>query len=122
MKLCCHYSLLKKSLKQPNRNLQKQAVVQQLVGLFRGVRLNVQPEPRPLESFMAGATRSAIDPLLTGAQVVTGGKGRVANAVNRLIEESKQYEEANPASYIGGRVGGAVLPAVGVAKGVGNDS
>ena len=85
----------------------------------RGVRLNVQPEPRPLESFAAGVTRSGIDPLLTGAQVVTGGKGRVANAVNRLIEESKQYEEANPASYIGGRVSGAVLPAVGVAKGVG---
>jgi hypothetical protein len=86
---------------------------------MRGVRLNVQPEPRPLESFMAGATRSAIDPLLAVAQGVTGGRGGVSDAVKRLAQESAQYEEANPASYIGGRVGGAILPAAGVAKGVG---
>ena len=85
----------------------------------RGVRLNVQPEPRPLESFMAGATRSAIDPMLAVAQGVTGGRGGVSGAVQRLAQESAQYEEANPMSYIGGRVGGAVLPAAGVAKGVG---
>jgi hypothetical protein len=85
----------------------------------RGVRLNVQPEPRPLESFMAGATRSAVDPLLAVAQGVTGGRGGVSDAVKRLAQESQVYEEANPASYIGGRVGGAVLPAAGVAKGVG---
>ena len=85
----------------------------------RGVRLNVQETPRPLESFMAGATRSAIDPLLAGAQAVTGGRGGVSQAVQRLMQESQAYEEANPASYIGGRVGGAVLPAAGVAKGVG---
>jgi hypothetical protein len=86
---------------------------------MRGVRLNVQPEPRPLESFMAGATRSAIDPMLAVAQGVTGGRGGVSEAVKRLAQESQTYEEANPASYIGGRVGGAVLPAAGVAKGVG---
>jgi hypothetical protein len=85
----------------------------------RGVRLNVQPTPRPLESFMAGATRSVVDPLLAGAQVVTGGRGGVSEAVKRLAQESQAYEEANPASYIGGRIGGAVLPAAGVAKGVG---
>lgn len=85
----------------------------------RGVRLNVQPEPRPLESFMAGATRSAIDPILAVAQGVTGGRGGVSEAVKRLAQESQVYEEANPASYIGGRIGGAVLPAAGVAKGVG---
>jgi hypothetical protein len=85
----------------------------------RGVRLNVQPEPRPLESFMASATRSAIDPLLAVAQGVTGGRGGVSDAVKRLAQESAQYEEANPMSYIGGRVGGAILPAAGVAKGVG---
>jgi len=85
----------------------------------RGVRLNVQPEPRPLESFMAGATRSVIDPLLAVAQGVTGGRGGVSDAVKRLAQESQVYEEANPASYIGGRVGGAILPAAGVAKGVG---
>jgi hypothetical protein len=86
---------------------------------MRGVRLNVQPEPRPLESFMAGATRSAIDPMLAVAQGVTGGRGGVSDAVKRLVQESAQYEEANPASYIGGRIGGAVLPAAGVAKGIG---
>lgn len=85
----------------------------------RGVRLNVQPEPRPLESFMAGATRSAVDPMLAVAQGVTGGRGGVSEAVKRLAQESQVYEEANPASYIGGRIGGAVLPAAGVAKGVG---
>jgi len=85
----------------------------------RGVRLNVQPTPRPLESFMAGATRSVVDPLLAGAQAVTGGRGGVSQAVQRLAQESQAYEQANPASYIGGRIGGAVLPAVGVAKGAG---
>jgi len=85
----------------------------------RGVRLNVQPTPRPLESFMAGATRSVVDPLLASAQVVTGGRGGVSEAVKRLAQESQAYEEANPASYIGGRIGGAILPAAGVAKGVG---
>ena len=78
----------------------------------RGVRLNVQPTPRPLESFAAGATRSVIDPLLAGAQMVTGGRGGVSEAVKRLAQESEVYEQANPASYIGGRVGGAVLPAL----------
>jgi hypothetical protein len=85
----------------------------------RGVRLNVQPEPRPLESFMAGATRSAIDPMLAVAQGVTGGRGGVSDAVKRLAQESEQYSQANPMSYIGGRIGGAVLPAAGVAKGAG---
>jgi hypothetical protein len=85
----------------------------------RGVRLNVQETPRPLESFMAGATRSAIDPLLAGAQLVTGGRGGVSDAVKRLVQDSDMYSQANPASYMGGRIGGAVLPAAGVAKGAG---
>lgn len=85
----------------------------------RGVRLNVQETPRPLESFMAGATRSAVDPLLAGAQLVTGGRGGVSGAVQRLAQEADVYSEANPASYIGGRIGGAVLPAAGVVKGAG---
>jgi hypothetical protein len=82
-------------------------------------RTNVQETPRPLESFMAGATRSAVDPLMAGAQLVTGGRGGVSDAVQRLAQESAQYEQANPMSYIGGRIGGAVLPAAGVAKGAG---
>lgn len=85
----------------------------------RGVRLNVQPTPRPLESFAAGVTKSAIDPLLAVAQNVTGGKGGVSGAVQRLAQESEAYEQANPASYIGGRIGGAVLPAAGIARGAG---
>lgn len=82
-------------------------------------RTNVQETPRPLESFMAGVTKSAIDPVLAGAQLVTGGRGGVSGAVQRLAQESDQFSEANPASFIGGRIGGALLPAAGVAKGVG---
>ena len=84
-----------------------------------GIRLNVQETPRPLESFMAGATRSAIDPIMAGAQLVTGGRGGVSGAAQRLAQDSEMYSQANPASYIGGRIGGAVLPAAGVAKGAG---
>jgi hypothetical protein len=86
---------------------------------MRNVRLNVQETPRPLESFMAGATKSAIDPLMAGAQLVTGGRGGVSEAVQRLAQEAQEYQQANPASYMGGRIGGAVLPAAGIAKGVG---
>jgi hypothetical protein len=85
----------------------------------RGVRLNVQETPRPLESFMAGVTKSAIDPVMAGAQLVTGGRGGVSEAVQRLAQEADQYSQANPASYMGGRIGGAVLPAAGIASGVG---
>jgi hypothetical protein len=84
-----------------------------------GIRLNVQETPRPLESFMAGATRSVVDPVMAGAQMVTGGRGGVSEAVKRLAQDSEMYSQANPASYIGGRIGGAVLPAAGVAKGAG---
>jgi hypothetical protein len=86
---------------------------------MRGVRLNVQEIPRPLESFMAGATKSAIDPVMAAAQLATGGRGGVSAAVQRLAQEAEGYQEANPASYMGGRIGGAVLPAAGIAKGVG---
>lgn len=86
---------------------------------MRGVRLNVQPTPRPLESFAAGVTKSAIDPLLGGAQLVTGGGGRVSEAVKRLAQESEVYSEANPASYGTGRVAGVVLPAVGMSRAIG---
>jgi hypothetical protein len=84
-----------------------------------GVRLNVQPTPRPLESFMAGATKSAVDPIMAGAQLVTGGRGGVSGAAQRLAQEAEEYSQANPVSYIGGRIGGAVLPAAGVMKGAG---
>ena len=85
----------------------------------RGVRLNVQETPRPLESFMAGVTKSAIDPLLAGAQVVTGGRGGVSGAVQRLAQEAEEYSQANPASYGTGRVTGVALPAVGMSRAIG---
>jgi len=86
---------------------------------MRGVRLNVQETPRPLESFAAGVTKSAIDPLLGGAQMVTGGRGGVSEAVKRLSQEADVYSEANPASYGTGRVAGVVLPAVGMSRAIG---
>lgn len=84
----------------------------------RGQR-NIQETPRPLESFAAGVTKSAIDPLLGGAQMVTGGRRGVSDAVKRLAEEAEVYSEANPASYGTGRVGGVVLPAVGMSRAIG---
>jgi hypothetical protein len=86
---------------------------------MRGVRLNVQETPRLLESFAAGVTKSAIDPLLGGAQMVTGGRGGVSEAVKRLSQEADVYSEANPASYGTGRVAGVVLPAVGMSRAIG---
>jgi len=86
---------------------------------MRGVRLNVQETPRPLESFLAGTTKSAINPLLAAAQVATGGRGGVSEAVKRLSEEADVYQEANPASYGGGRAFGTVLPAVGMSRAIG---
>lgn len=84
----------------------------------RGQR-NIQETPRPLESFAAGVTKSAIDPLLGGAQMVTGGRRGVSEAVKRLAEEAEVYSEANPASYGTGRVGGVLLPAVGMSRAIG---
>jgi len=84
----------------------------------RGQR-NIQETPRPLESFAAGVTKSAIDPLLGGAQMVTGGRRGVSDAVKRLAKEADVYSEANPASYGTGRVAGVVLPAVGMSRAIG---
>ena len=86
---------------------------------MRNVRLNIQETPRPLESFAAGVTKSAIDPILGGAQMVTGGRRGVSDAVKRLAEEAEVYSEANPASYGTGRVGGVLLPAVGMSRAIG---
>jgi hypothetical protein len=84
----------------------------------RGQR-NIQETPRPLESFAAGVTKSAVDPLLGGAQMVTGGRRGVSDAVKRLAEEAEVYSEANPASYGTGRVGGVLFPAVGMSRAIG---
>jgi hypothetical protein len=82
-------------------------------------RTNVQAEPRPLESALAGATKSVIDPLLAGAQLVTGGNLGTSQLAQNLDKQADVYYEANPMSYAAGRVSGAVAPAAAVTKGVG---
>jgi hypothetical protein len=84
----------------------------------RGQR-NIQAEPRPLESALAGMTKSAIDPLLAGAQLATNNAPSVNELVQRLAKESGEYQEANPMSYGTGRVGGVLLPAVGMSRAIG---
>ena len=81
----------------------------------RGQR-NVLAEPRPLESAMAGMTKSAIDPLLAGGQMLSGNSKNMNDLVQRLAKEGGEYQEANPISYGAGRVGGVMLPATGMAK------
>jgi hypothetical protein len=84
----------------------------------RGQR-NVIAEPRPLESALAGMTKSAVDPLLAGAQAVTGNAPSVNDLVQKLAKESGEYQQANPMSYGTGRVAGAILPAVGMSRTIG---
>ena len=81
-------------------------------------QLNVLAEPRPLESTLAGATKSAvIDPVLGAAQLLSGGNVG-SQAAQNYAAEAKPYQ-ANPASYLAGQIGGSVLPGVGMAKGAG---
>ena len=81
-------------------------------------QLNVLAEPRPLESALAGATKSAvIDPVLGAAQLLSGGNVG-GQAAKNYAAEAKPYQ-ANSASYLGGQIGGSVLPGVGMAKGAG---
>lgn len=82
-------------------------------------RTNIQETPRPLESTLAGVTKSAIDPMLAAAQLATGGNLGTSNLAQRLDKEADVYYETNPVSYGAGRVGGAFLPAAGVTKGIG---
>jgi hypothetical protein len=82
-------------------------------------RTNVQEQPRPLESAMAGVTKSVIDPLVAGAQLVTGGNLGTSRLAQNLDKQADVYYQANPVSYGAGRVAGAVAPAAAVTKGVG---
>ena len=81
-------------------------------------QLNVQVQPRPLESAMAGLTKSLADVPIGAMQLATGGNlgGQTAQ---KLAQEAKPYQEENPMSYLGGQVAGAVAPAAGIAKGIG---
>jgi len=90
------------------------------VGRPQGInRTNILEQPRPLESAMAGATKSFVDPLLAGAQLATGNAPKINELVQRLAKESGQYQEENPMAYGAGRIGGAVMPAMGAAKVIG---
>jgi hypothetical protein len=82
-------------------------------------RTNVQAQPRPLESALAGMTKSAIDPLVAGAQLVTGGNLGTSQLAQNLDKQADVYYNENPMSYIAGRVGGAVAPASVITKGAG---
>ena len=87
---------------------------------MRNAQLNVLPTPRPLESALAGATKSFIDPLMGAAQLATGGNAGTSQLAQRLGQEATQYQEANPISYGTGRLGGAIVPAIGMAKAIGS--
>jgi len=90
------------------------------VGRPQGInRTNVLEQPRPLESAMAGATKSVIDPAIAGAQVLTGGRLGTSELAKKLGEEAQVYSDENPVWYGTGRVAGAVAPAMGMAKGIG---
>jgi hypothetical protein len=82
-------------------------------------RTNVQAQPRPLESALAGMTKSAIDPIVATAQLTTGGNLGTSQLAQNLDKQADVYYEANPASYIAGRVGGAVAPAAAITRGAG---
>jgi hypothetical protein len=82
-------------------------------------RTNVQAQPRPLESTLAGVTKSAIDPLVATAQLVTGGNLGTSKLAQNLDKQADVYYEANPVSYGVGRVAGAVAPAAAITRGAG---
>jgi len=82
-------------------------------------QLNVQEKPRPLESAMAGLTKSMVDIPVGAAQLATGGNLGTSQLAQRLGQQATQYQEENPKSYVAGRVAGAVAPAVGASNIIG---
>jgi ribosomal protein L29 len=82
-------------------------------------QLNVQATPRPLESAMAGFTKSMMDVPVGAAQLATGGNLGTSQLAQRLGQQANEYQEANPIAYGTGRVAGAVAPAMGAANVIG---
>jgi hypothetical protein len=82
-------------------------------------RTNVQAQPRPLESTLAGGFKSIIDPFVAGAQLATGGNLGTSQLAQNLDRQADVYYQANPVSYGVGRVAGAVAPAAAITKGAG---
>jgi hypothetical protein len=90
------------------------------VGRPQGInRTNVQEQPRPLESALAGATKSMVDLPIGVAQLATGGNLGTSQFAQNLSKQADVYSEANPISYGAGRVAGAITPAIGISKGIG---
>ena len=90
------------------------------VGRPQGIdRTNVLPEPRPLESALAGVTKSVIDPAIAGAQLVTRGHLGTSELAKKLGEEADVYSQENPVWYGAGRVAGAIAPAMATTKAIG---
>ena len=90
------------------------------VGRPQGIdRTNVLPEPRPLESVLAGVTKSVIDPAIAGAQLVTRGHLGTSELAKKLGEEADVYSQENPVWYGAGRVAGAIAPAMATTKAIG---
>ncbi|MEI6590146.1 MAG: hypothetical protein WCO38_09420 [Verrucomicrobiota bacterium] len=90
------------------------------VGRPQGInRTNVLPEPRPLESALAGATKSVIDPFVGAAQLATRGNLGTSELAQKLGNEADIYAQENPVWYGAGRVTGAVAPAIATSKGIG---
>jgi len=81
-------------------------------------QLNVQAQPRPLESAMAAFTKSMVDVPVGAAQLATGGN-LGSQTAQKFAQEAKPYQEANPSSYLAGQVAGAVAPAAGISKAIG---
>lgn len=86
---------------------------------MRNAQLNVMQQPRPLESALAGATKSVIDPFVGAAQFVTQGNAGTSELAQKLGEQADVYAKENPLSYGTGRIGGAIAPAFVASKGIG---
>lgn len=84
----------------------------------RGQR-NVLASPRPLESAMAGLTKSMIDIPVGAAQLATGGNLGTSELAQRLSQQAEPYQQENPISYGAGRVAGVVAPAMGASSVIG---
>jgi hypothetical protein len=82
-------------------------------------RTNVQAQPRPLESTLAGGFKSIVDPFVAGAQLATGGNLGTSQLAQNLDKQADVYYQANPVSYGVGRVAGAVAPAAAITRGAG---
>jgi len=82
-------------------------------------QLNIQAKPRPLESAMAGFTKSMMDIPVGAAQLVTGGNLGTSQLAQKLGKEAETYQQENPIPYGAGRVAGAIAPAMGAANVIG---